>query len=131
MIWDAESDISPEELLQLKSPAQEIAWSPDGKSVAFGLEDSVVLWDIEQSKETIHQFESPTREIAWSPDGRLIAFELEGSIVLWDIERNETIHSLEVVSDSDQFVNMIWLYDSRTLIVSGTPTTTIWHILKQ
>jgi WD40 repeat protein len=64
-----------------------LAWSPDGKSLAFGSGDIVELFDpgTGQRIRTFLGHQQMVKNVAWSPDGKLLASASnDETIKLWD-----------------------------------------------
>lgn len=63
-----------------------VAWSPDGKHVATGDQDSTVhFWSV-KSGEDLQMWGYPTkvRELAWSPTSRYLATGGGSAVTVWD-----------------------------------------------
>src|SRR5262249_17499960 len=69
-----------------------VAFSPDGKRLAFGgRDDTVTLWDVATGKE-LRQLEGLSRVLcfAFSPDGKYLATaNLDRMIHLWEVDRGK------------------------------------------
>ena len=84
-----------EPLVQIIKPSSigfcSVAFSPDGKLLAFGFIGGIVeLWDLTSttialcSRLKVHS--SGVRDVAFSPDGKLLAFgSHDGTVGLWDL----------------------------------------------
>jgi WD40 repeat protein len=75
-----------------------IAFSPDGKSVFTGADDTFVYrWDAATGRK-LDAFSNEGKElfgVALSPDGSLLAAgDQDGSIILWDVRTGEKLHKL-------------------------------------
>jgi WD40 repeat protein len=64
-----------------------LAWSPDGKSLAFGSGDTLEIFDAESAERirTLIGHTEEVKSVAWSPDGRSLASASnDGTVKLWD-----------------------------------------------
>ncbi len=67
-LWDLTADSPP----RIWNQAGFAAFSPDGKSIAFGGSKAIIVRDFETGR-VLHQFPSPGGRVRYSPDGRLLA----------------------------------------------------------
>jgi WD40 repeat protein len=92
ILWDPQT-VQPigDPLRGHDGPVHDIAFSPDGKILASGSDDTtIILWDL-QSRQRIGD---PLRghgdrvsDIAFSPGGRiLISGGVDGTVILWDVD---------------------------------------------
>src|ERR1041385_4359133 len=88
-------------------PAYSVAYSPDGKFILIGLQDSTArLWDA-QTGALIHTFKdgiNPQTSVAFSPDGKtILTVESLGIARLWDAQTGNLIRPL-----CPKLLNAIW-----------------------
>jgi WD40 repeat protein len=95
--------------------------SPDGKTAAFFLGDTVVLYDLEKKAETRRWTETKMRELRFSPDGKqLTAWSLRG-LRLWDVATGEQGFAWDRLVDSPVVFSkggkrLAWTgYDERSI----------------
>src|SRR4029077_9097506 len=71
---------------------QAVAWSPDGKTVLTGSDDTIArFWDADTGKELgvrLAGHLSFIKSVAWSPDGNTVATgSWDKTVRLWDVRR--------------------------------------------
>ena len=71
-----------------------VAFSPNGKTIAYGVGNSLILWDVETEQELIRmESEDFIETISFSPDGALIA--CAGRIItLWEVDTGQLINTV-------------------------------------
>src|SRR5262249_36565807 len=73
----------------------DVSWSPDGKRLATGSEDSTVtVWETSRGRElfTLRWHTRPVNSLSWSPDGtRLATASADGTAAVWQTAREEAV----------------------------------------
>ena len=93
-LWDVHTGELRHVLSKHHSPLTCMIFSPDGKTLASGSQDSeIILWDIPtlQSRQSLTtQHTGPVYSIAFSPDGKTLASGSDdGTLRLWDPHTGE------------------------------------------
>lgn len=110
-----------------------VAFSPDGKTLAYGHGGEIRLWDTASRKTTVASVAKVRRvamppgyrpgidSVAFSPDGRtLAAGGSRGWIGLWDVvTRKNTVTLAEDFNDIGQVVCLAFRPDSKVLASAG------------
>jgi WD40 repeat protein len=98
---DATGEIDP--LESQSSPANAVAFSPDGRLVAFASADkSVVIWDVDANRE-VRRCIGHTASVwcvAFSPDGtRLLSGGKDATVRLWEVETARELRKFDGHAD--------------------------------
>ena len=116
--------------LHLEAPVVDVAFSPDGKTLAAGYwgEGGVMMWDLATRKRLLDD-PLPLKErrvvsLAYSPLGKSLAAgyaddaNLAGSIVIWDVARRERRKIDPHASGLHSLGSVAFSPDGRTLAAS-------------
>jgi WD40 repeat protein len=117
------------------SPVTSIAFSPDGKSLVSGSDDSILLWDVNNPMSPPHRAElqghsGPVGKVAFSPDGKMLASGSDNSIILWDMSNPMYPTQFAEMQESNGFNgSLAFNQDGRTLM-SGNENGSIplWDV---
>jgi eukaryotic-like serine/threonine-protein kinase len=110
------------------------AFSPDGKLLAVGTSQGVLMWEIEAQIPPLRPVytgqEYLIKSLAFSHDGAMLAGGGENIIIVWKVDTGE-----ELVRFNDRFgyVNQLQFSPSDQLLVSGTDDASvrIWDLAEQ
>ncbi|MEI8255598.1 MAG: WD40 repeat domain-containing protein [Deltaproteobacteria bacterium] len=105
-----------------------LAWSPDGTSLATGDDDGIVcIWDVGTGtvRTTFHGRYGATPRAWWSPDGALLAVASGGTVQVWDPVAGTSQASLE--GDAIPFEMIVWSADGGSLAARSGDTLRLWN----
>ena len=144
LLWDTTGRI----LHRLKhttlssNTAPALAFSPDGKTLVYGNNGSVVFWDVARGKPTGQTLtgQGPTiTGVAFSPDGKTLAtIDQSSAILFWDVSTMKPLSSQPLInSDSDipheilSQTGLAFSPDGTLLAVGGYQSATVWNVAKR
>jgi WD40 repeat protein len=99
-----------------------VAFSPDGRLLASGGRDSVILWDTTSGEKMKSLGSNAVNSVAFSPDGRLLASGGRDSIILWD---TATWEKMKEFQGHTRPVKSIKFDPASKLLASGSNDRTI------
>ena len=89
-VWNVSDWTEAAVLRDPEHTVQSLAWSPDGKHIAFGgFDNKLLIWTVEQLGEarSLAEFKGQVRSVAWSSDGKcLAATAADDGLYLWDTQ---------------------------------------------
>ncbi|MEE1097422.1 MAG: TIR domain-containing protein [Bacteroidales bacterium] len=100
-----------------KDDVNSVTWSPDGKYLASGSEDVlVIIWDA-NSGERLKTLEGHSHfvwSVSWSPDGKYLASGAgDNNVIIWDANSGEKLQTLKGHSCAVWF--LCWSPDGKYL----------------
>jgi WD40 repeat protein len=108
-----------------------VCFAPDGKTVAAGTWDGlVIVWDVATGRIR-HQLtvsRGPTKSVVFSPDGKVLAAGGGDSVIrLWDLASAKTL--LQMTANSRAVSALAFTPDGRSLASeSGDGTICLWDL---
>jgi Tol biopolymer transport system component len=126
VVWDAVnggqvrtwSSVAPGEMAGL-------AFSPDGKTLAFGDKDGTIhLCEVDGKKETTIASTGTVAALAFSKDGKQLASATKGRVVLWDVAERKEVRHFDVERGegvdemAGEVAHLAFPPDGKTLAVS-------------
>lgn len=85
----------PKKPIEERSHAHSVAFSPDGKCLAFSVGDCVEIWDF-STREVLQTMDGNAGfvySVAFSPNGKQIVSASREKVILWDVTTGDTIRT--------------------------------------
>jgi WD40 repeat protein len=142
VFWDTNSrQPIGQPLAGLSSFAKTIAFSPDGKILAFGIWDAylinwnspIFLWDVKTYQpigEPLIGHTANVESIAFSPSGKILASgSSDGTIILWDLETHHPIG--QPLMGKAGYVFSLAFSSNGSILASGyyDGTVVLWDVI--
>ncbi len=131
-VWDADSGTLLHQH-QTPSPLLHIAWSPNGRYLAYGNQEKqdtlFQVWEPASNRviasHPISAFQFPP-DVAWSPDGTRIAsngYEVD----VWDaFSGNLSLPVIQTFANNPEISTVVWSPDGNTIVGGGYAIIYVW-----
>ena len=106
--------------IQAKIPVYSVAFSPEGKVLAFGgLDGSVTLMDVStRQTKTLRSHSDTVFSLAFSPDGKSLASgSSDHTVKLWDVD---TRQNLDTINGYDDWVLSVAFSPDGNMLATGS-----------
>jgi WD40 repeat protein len=115
-VWDVAAGIAVR-VVRWGTWCQEIAWSPDGKTIVVGdTASSIVLFDAlsGDTLRTLPPHKASINGAAWAPDSARLATAAEdGTLRIWDARSGKVVHELS--ADRGDCCRITWSPDGKQI----------------
>jgi WD40 repeat protein len=104
-----------------------LAFSPDGRTLAFGSDDQTVrLWNLSSGQERRYSHGAPIDCLAFSPDGMMVASGgKDETIKFWDVGWEPDAASLR---HPEPLTAVAFSPDGSLIAAGSADTVTLWHV---
>jgi hypothetical protein len=114
-------------------PVTEVVFAPDGRTLATGSYDTVLLWDLSDRTRPRRLGQPLTGQgdqVVFAPDGRTLATGSYGTVLLWDLSDRTRPRRLgqPLTGHSDQVASVAFAPDGRTLATGSAATVILWDL---
>jgi RNA polymerase sigma factor (sigma-70 family) len=122
--------------IEAKAAVTAVAYSPDGKYLAYATDLAIVLRDAKTAKE-IRKIKAPNHvtALAFSPDNKLVAAKAGDLLIrIWETETGQEIHRLGEGINNAGFMQPSLMRsfdfspDSKFLVASGIHSLRMWDV---
>jgi Tol biopolymer transport system component len=125
IVWDPERG-KRLRTLEVHQDVLDVAWSPDGATLASGSTGkTVILWDAKTGERlrTLEGHIIEVNSVVWSPDGATLASgSTDGTVILWDAKTGERLRTLEGHTDR---VESVAFSPDGVMLASGSFDNTV------
>lgn len=104
--------------LPLKTTGRDLAWSPDGKVLAYS-DSAIHILDAELKEiKKLDSDDESNRGLAWSPNGKLLAYRANCPLLkVFDVEHMKPLSELSC--EKNGRYHFYWSPDSKYLAITG------------
>ncbi|MCO6042887.1 protein kinase [Aeoliella sp. ICT_H6.2] len=117
LLWDANSADMIRVINEEEAPGWSIAYSPDGRYLAVGFSESLLVWDMVTGEATyrFEGLEGPLESTAFSPNGRYLAGASKKGATVWDLASGVEVRSWRCYGGKDFNTGLAFSLDSELL----------------
>jgi WD40 repeat protein len=125
----------PTRQFEWKGSMLRLAWSPDGKALATGNQDSTVhFWFVDTGKDLqMWGYPSKIRELAWDSKSRFLATGGSSTVTIWDCSGKGPANTKPLLGEfHERLISQLAAQHDRSLLASGCEggIVAIWNPYK-
>jgi eukaryotic-like serine/threonine-protein kinase len=128
-LWDPATGMLESTLAGYGTDVRDLAFSPDGKSLAIGTSSAITIWDLQDGKarSALDAKGGPLSRLAFSPEGSILAVALaDGTIGLWNASTGQPKSRLK--GHTAMVLSVAFSPDGRILAsTSSDNTIRLWN----
>jgi WD40 repeat protein len=133
ILWDVERRIRLGDPLRgVTGSARSLAFSPDGRILAWADDRNVILWDVaRRTRIAALPYQTGTPSLAFSPDGHRLAIATgapRGRVVLWDVAHRPAVTPWVT---GGSWSDPVFSPDGRWLAIDSSSGISLWDVPKR
>ena len=105
-----------------------LAFSPDGRIVAWGSRDEIQFWNVENQRhlKTLQGHKGRIFSLEFSPDGKTLASGAEDDTVkLWEVATGK---NFDIFEHSSDVLSVAFSPNRETLVTAASKSVKLWNI---
>jgi WD40 repeat protein len=105
-----------------------VVFSPDGKTLVSGDEETWRLWDVATGRmQSVARLKEGVNSVAFSPDGKTLVFGDDTTLDLWDVATRQS-RGVPLQGHTEKVNSVAFSPDGKTLVSGSYETLRLWDV---